>query len=336
MTTPDWFCSGWVDDKPRVEEVMQYRLARGDHAYASSYGANVNNQLPGAWKRMKLAGCIGIFLRDSELIVCGGKHRRPYFQRAGTCTSRAIRNAGQASTDFAIADKFGLIKPVTLNFAPIYTIGRHEVGKDRCGRGDGAILADTALAAHDYGFATDDLFNGLSEVQQEQQAVRFAAPGVGTPQAWIDACKGHTADTFVPDSFDLVFDCLCSGFGIGYAHGYITGNKDRNGYYGVGSAGAHARALTGIIVDENGDDQWVGTESWSSFPAAPPDDKYSTCDVDLIPVITIRYAGGEKKLAPGEVPLRSKEMWNEIQRSGEIVAIGPARYAASATSQIAV
>lgn len=240
--------------------------------------------------------------------------------------SRAVFRAAQTSLDVAIADNYELLKPVSLNFAPIYTLARHEIGRDRCGSGDGAIVADAAKAVSDYGIATDDLFPGLTEPQIEELAVRYAAPGVGTPQNWIAACSGHTCKTFYCDELHWIFDCIASGYSVAYANSNITGSPDSKGIAGVGSPGGHARCFVGVFLDENGETQLESSESWGRFPAGQPSASDRTMPIEDMPCITLTYAGGKKKLAPGDVGVRAKDFWAYIQANGEAWAISAPKY----------
>lgn len=329
------FVSGYRHDPARVAEVISTREARGDAISASAFNAaNPHEQLTGSWARAKARGVTGIFLRDRERVVNGGKHRRPFLQRAGTCVSRGMDRGVQTSLDVAIADNYALRKAVEISFAPIYSLARHEVGGDRCGSGDGAILADAAQAVHDYGVATTDLFPGTSEDDVERIAVKYAAPGVGTPSSWIAACKGHTAVTFAPDSLELLFDCLAAGYAVPYAHGYVTGAPNRNGISGLGAYGPHCRCFTGLFVDVNGQVQLVSSESWGAFPARQPMDSDQTIPVNQIPCINLVYAGGTKTLAPGDVGVIASTWWEQIQHGGEAWAVGAPRFDAANVADV--
>lgn len=321
------FVSGWISDPVRVANVIAERNARGDLVMSSTFVAAHANSLPGTWELMKNRGVTGVFLRDRE-VTLRSQHRRPYLQRAGTCVSRGMARGVQTSLDVAIADNCELLRPIEVSFAPIYTMARHECGHDRCGSGDGAILADAARAVHDYGVATTKLFAGQPEDSVEQQALRFAAPGVGTPQSWLAAAKGHTCLTFWPETLSLVFDCLAAGYAVPYAHGYVTGTPNSNGVSNLGAYGPHCRCFVGVFVDEHGETQLESSESWGRFPAGQPVDADQTMNVDQIPCIALRYAGGEKKLAPGDVGVDAKRFWSEIQSGGEAWAVGAPKFAA--------
>ena len=315
------FLSGWVSDPVRVAEVIAERDARGDAVMSSTFITSTAAQLPGTWERLKSRGITGVFLRDRERTLLG-EYRRPHLQRAGTCVSRGMARGVQTSLDVSIADRCQLLEPVEISFAPIYTMARHEFGNDRCGRGDGAILADAARAVHDYGVATTDLFRGQSEDSIERLAVRFGAPGVGTPQDWLSAAKGHVSVTFWPETLDLVFDCIAAGFAVPYAHSFVTGSPNQRGLSDLGIFGPHCRCFVGVFQDENGDTQLESSESWGRFPAGPPTDADQTMPISRIPRITLRFAGGEKLLAPGDVGVNAKRFWSEIQSGGEAWAVG--------------
>lgn len=330
------FQPGWINDPSRVADVIAARTSRGDDVYASSYNAaNPHLALAGTWARLKALKRTGVFLRDRELVVLG-KYRRPYLQRRGTCVTRGTTRGVQTSLDVAIADQFGLLKPTDITFATTYSLARHEVGKDRCGSGDGAILADAAQAVHDYGVAATSLFKGLTEDQIEQLACKFAAPGVGTPREWIQACQGHTCVTFLPDSLELLYDCIAAGYAVPYAMNYITGEPNAKGLAGLGSFGPHCRCFVGVYLDENGDTQLESSESWGRFPAGQPTDADQTIPVEQIPCVTIKYAGGTKQLAPGDVGVNAKAFWEQIHTNGEAWAVGAPRFAASSVSDMAV
>ena len=239
------------------------------------------------------------------------------------CVSRGVARAAQASLDWEIIKKGALLQAAEIAFAPIYSLARHEFGQDRVGYGDGAILSDAVEAIHNLGYASTDLFAGMTEVQQEQLAVKYATPGVGTPAAWQAACKGHAAKTMSPDSLELLFDGIAAGYGAAYACNYITGDTaNSDGMYRLGSPGGHCRCFVGLAVDHNGNTQLEGLESWSAYPASNPDNKYSTCDVSEIPCCTFNGARERFTLAPGSCILDSNQFWNEIQRSGEVWLIG--------------
>jgi hypothetical protein len=333
MTLPTNFVSGWICDSERVTDVIAERRSRGDAVMSSIFTERHAHELPGTWERKKARGVTGVFLRDRERSL-HGRHRRPFLQRAGTCVSRGMCRGIQASLDFAIADQFELSQPVEIAFAPIYTMARHECGHDRCGTNDGAILADAAKAVHDYGVATTAVFSGMSEDDIERLAVRYAAPGVGTPGQWMLAAKGHTCTTFWPESLRLLFDCIAAGYAVPYAHGYITGSPNSKGISDLGSVGPHCRCFVGVFVDENGETQLESSESWGRFPAGQPNDSDQTMPVEQIPQIMLRYAGGEKQLAPGDVGVHAKRFWEQIQTGGEAWAVGPPRFEATSVMEL--
>ena len=321
------FVSGWISDQARVAEVIEERKSRGDLVTGGGFTAAHATELPGTWERMKNRGVTGVFLRDREMVLLN-HFLRPYLQRAGTCVSRGMARGVQTSLDVAIADNFQLLEPVEVSFAPIYTMARHEFGHDRCGRGDGAVLADAARAVHDCGVATSALFCGNSEDSVEQLAIRFGAPGVGTPKSWIAAAAGHECVTFWPESLSLLFDCIAAGYAVPYAHNYVTGLPNSQGISDLGELGPHCRCFVGVFVDEHGDTQLESSESWGRFPAGQPTDADQTMPIDQIPCITIRYAGGIRKLAPGDVGVVATRFWSEIQSDGEAWAVGPPRFPA--------
>ncbi|WP_010587993.1 hypothetical protein [Schlesneria paludicola] len=325
MNIPSNFVSGWVSDPHRVQDSILERAGRGEPVMGATFCLQHAQELPGTWERMKTRGCTGVFLRDREFVV-RGKHRRPMLQRAGTCVSRGTCRGLQTSLDVAIADNLALLKSVELTFAPIYTLARHEVGKDRCGRGDGAILADAMKAVHDFGVATTELFPGLTEDQVERLAVQYAAPGVGTPANWLAACNLHTCVTFWPETLDLLCDCLAAGYAVPYAHSYITGAPNSKGVSDLGLFGPHCRCFVGVFLDENGETQLESSESWGRFPAGQPTDADQTMPVEQIPCINLHYAGGVKKLAPGDVGVNAKRFWSQIKSGGEAWAVGPPRF----------
>ena len=331
------FVPGWKHDPVRIGEVFADRLARGDHVYASTFAAaHPKLALAGTWQRLKALGVNGVFLRDREKTVCQGHYRRPYLQRRGTCVSRGTARGVQTSLDVAIADRFAMLQPVTVSFAPIYSLARHEIGKDRCGGGDGAILADAMQAVHDYGVANTTLFGSMTEDQIEQMACQYAAPDVGTPESWIKACKGHACVTFCTESLALLFDCIAAGFAVPYAMNYVTGEPNRNGISDLGDFGPHCRCFTSVFVDQNGEDQLGSSESWGRYPAGSPQDQDQTMPVDQIPCVTLKYAGGQRQLPPGDVGVNAKRFWSQIDGNGEAWAVAPPQFAASNVSDAKV
>jgi hypothetical protein len=328
------FISGWRSEPNYVRDQIAEREAAGHLVTSAAFCASKPN-LAGTWKAMKAAGCTGIFLRDFEPRLLSGNYRRPCFQKFGTCTSRGMFRGCQTSLDASILASVSLMKPVNLTFAPIYSLSRVEVGKNRCGSGDGAILADSARAVHDYGVATNDLFPGTSEDDIEKMAVKFAAPGAKTPSSWIAACKGHTCTTFWPDTLDMIFDCIASRYAVPYANGYITAKPNSNGLSRLGSQGGHARCFVGVYVDENGEDQLESSESWGRYPAGDPHVEDSTMPIGDMPRITIRYAGGTHELAPGDVGVDAKQFWQAIQDGGEAWAVSAPNYEADSVSEAA-
>ena len=331
---PDGFVGGWICDPARVKESIERRLERGDAVTSSTFIARHANELPGTWQRMKSQGITGVFLRDHERALLNGNYRRPYLQRRGTCVSRGTARGVQTSLDVAIANHFELLKPVEVTFAPIYSLARHEVGKDRCGSGDGAILADAVQAVHDYGVATTDLFHGVSEDGVERMAVQYAAPAVGTPASWVQAAKGHTCVTFWPEDLELLVDCLAAGYAVPYAMNYVTGSSSHYGISGLGSYGPHCRCFVGVFVDENGETQLESSESWGRFPAGQPTDSDQTMPIDQIPRITLSYAGGQRQLPPGDVGVNAKQFWHEIQSGGEAWAVGAPSFEVGSVSEL--
>lgn len=313
---PDGFVQGYVRDVIRLQECIAERHARGDLVMASQV-----NGLAGSYDRLKASGTTSLFLRDAEVPLIG-RHRRPYLQRAGTCVSRGMARGLQTSLDWVIVQLGSILLPLEVTFAPIYSLARHEVGRDRCGSGDGAMLCDAAKAVHDFGVATTALFVGMSEDKVEQQAVHFAAPGVGTPPAWIAASKGHTAKTFSPDVLSLVFDSLSAGYAVPYASGWVTGSPNAKGISRLGSSGGHCRCFTGYFLDESGVLRLVSSESWGRFPAGQPTDSDQTMDVNDMPCVTVMTSTGPVKLAPGDVGVDAKQFWDAIESSGEAWAVG--------------
>lgn len=318
--------TGWVQNPVAVKEVIQFRQERGDAVMSSAFGASNRPELAGYWKSLKAQGYTGVFLRDVEPKILGGKYRRPYMQKRGTCVSRGFAHAAQLAIDYDIVKRFGLEQVVEIAFAPIYSLARHECGKDRVGSGDGAILADAATALHDWGVGlTNIIFPGLTEDQQEQLAVKYAAPRVGTPKAWIDACAGHTCKTFWPETLDSLFDCIAAGYPVPYGSNRLTGYPNAKGIANVGSSGGHCRYFSGVFVDEQGNDQLCSSESWGRFPAGQPNVADQTMPIDQMPVVELHYADGVKKLAPGEVGVVAKNFYAEIESGGENWAVSPAK-----------
>jgi len=317
----DWFVSGYVYNPSRVQDVKDEMVAAGAMIMASQ-----QEQLQGSWARAKASGVTGIFLRDKELALLG-RYRRPHFQHSGTCVSRGMTRGGQVSLDYSIIHGGSLASPVELSFAPVYTLARHEIGLDRCGYGDGAILADAAKAVRRVGFATTKLFEGMTERQVEALAVKFAAPGVGTPRNWKEACIGHTALVFSPEALELLFDTIAAGYAVPYACGRVTGLPDpRTGLARLGSSGGHCRCFVGVYIDETGRTQLESSESWGRFPAGQPQEIDHTMDVMQMPRITVLTAGGPITLAPGDVGVDAMQFWDSIQNSGEAWAVGPPDY----------
>ena len=327
MTWPADFVSGWICDPKRVADVIAERISRGDAVMSSTFIARHANELPGTWNRMQARGVTGVFLRDREQSLLG-HYRRPFLQRAGTCVSRGMCRGVQASLDVAIVDHCELLQPIEVAFAPIYTMARHECGHDRCGPGDGAILADAARAVHDLGVTTTALFSGTNEDEIERLAVRYAAPGMGTPRPWLQAAQGHTCTTFWPETLALLFDCIAAGYAVPYAHKYITALPNSKGISSLGSLGPHCRCFVGLFLDENGETQLESSESWGRFPAGQPTDSDQTIPIEEIPQIILHYAGGTKRLAPGDVGVNAKQYWEQIQSNGEAWAVGPPRFLA--------
>ncbi len=327
------FVSGWRSDPAAVQDSILDRASRGDAVMGATFTSLHANDLPGTWKRMQAAGHKGIFLRDKELVVRGG-YRRPCLQRRGTCVSRGMFRGVQTSLDVDVASNSSLLKSVDVSFAPIYSLARVEVGKNRCGSGDGAILADAARAVHDYGVATTALFPGTSEDDVEKLACKYATPGQQTPSSWIQACKTHTCVTFWPETLDLLFDCLAAGYAVPYAMNYVTGDPNSSGISDLGSYGPHCRCFVGVFLDENGETQLESSESWGRFPAGQPMDTDQTCPVEQIPRITIKYAGGEKQLAPGDVGVNAKRFYAQIQSGGEAWAVGAPQFQAQGVADL--
>lgn len=322
------FPTGFHSDPVRVRESIQERTDAGERVMASAYMAT-KPDLRGTWKRMVARGITGIFLRDRELIILGGKYRRPYMQRIGTCVARAFGRAGQTSLDVAIADNLELMRPVEISFAPVYSLARVEVGRNRVGYQDGAIMADAAAAVAKYGYATTaDIMPGKTEDQIEQAAAYYATPGRSTPAEWIAACRGNVSETAWPETLEDVFDFIAAGYAVAYAHGYVTGWPNAKGISDLGGYGNHARYFSGVFLDENGDTQLVSTESWGSFPARQPTNTDQTAPVETLPRIKLRYAGGEKMLAPGDVGVNAVRFWGQIRQGGEAWAVSPPSFLA--------
>jgi len=317
------FDSGCVLDPVRVQEVIALRSERGDAVMASAFAAANRPELTGYWAKLKASGVKGVFLRGAEPKVLGGKHRRPFLQRRGTCVARGLTRAAQTSLDWDIAERFGLSVVTELAFAQSYSDARH-LGGDRFSS-DGAILANAAWAIHDYGIPPQSLFANMTEDQQEQLAVKFAAPGQKTPEAWRAAARGHTAVTFMPDSLPSLLDCVAAGYASPYAMSRLTAKPDARGLSQPGNKGNHCRYFSCVYVDENGDDQLGSSESWGRYPAGDAHSEDQTMPVEQIPCISIRYAGGVKKLAPGEVGVNAKAFYELIRTGGEAWAIGVVR-----------
>jgi hypothetical protein len=334
------FQSGWVSDPQRVDEIVAMRTERGDAVLDVSFAANYRLDLAGTWQRAKSQGYTGIFLRDRESVLLARpgdplelkRYRRPFLQKFGTCVSRGMCRGVQTTFDAAIVDRSLLLRPSEFTFAPIYSLARHECGHDRCGSGDGAILADAATAVHDFGVATTDLFKGMSEDDVERDAVRYAAPGVGTPAMWIAASRGHTCVTFLPQQLEMIFDCIAAGYAVPYAMSYVTAKPNKYGISGLGSYGPHCRCFVGVFVDENGETQLESSESWGRFPAGDPTTSDQTMPVEQMPCVELHYAGGVRKLAPGDVGVNAKSFYAQIRSGGEAWAVGPAKHEATSVA----
>ena len=140
--------------------------------------------------------------------------------------------------------------------------------------------------------------------------------------------------TFWPESLSLLFDCIAAGYAVPYAHSYVTGQPNANGISDLGSMGPHCRCFVGVFVDENGETQLESSESWGRFPAGQPHDADQTMPVAEIPCITLRYADGKRKLAPGDVGVNAKRFWDQIQSGGEAWAVGAPKFEAESVGEV--
>ena len=115
---------------------------------------------------------------------------------------------------------------------------------------------------------------------------------------------------------------------------YVARSPSRSGISGRGSYGPHCRCSVGVFVDENGVPQLESSESWGRFPAGQPSDSDQTLPVDQIPRITLKYAGGQRQLPPGDVGVNAKQFWHEIQSGGEAWAVGAPNFDAGSVSEL--
>lgn len=314
------FVPGFIYDPVRAADVTAERIAKGQLVFASQ-----QNQLAGSCQRLRDSGVTFFSMRDAEVTLLG-RHRRPFLQKRGTCVSRGFARGLQCSLDYAIARLGKLLIACEVSFAPIYSMARIDIGRGRCGYGDGAILADAAQAVQELGCATIDLFKGLTEDQVEQLACKYAAPGMGTPREWLEASKLHTADTFAPETIELLFDCIAAGYAVPYGNGYVTAMPDQNGLSRLGSSGAHCRCFTGFYVDKFGNLQLISSESWGRYPAGQPQQTDQTIDVSQIPCIIVQTIAGPRVLAPGDVGVDARQFFSACQNGGEMWAVGAPRF----------
>ncbi|QDT54653.1 hypothetical protein Pan44_26880 [Caulifigura coniformis] len=320
------FPTGWFSDPNRVLFVRQLLVAarEGGSVYTA---AGVPSML-GRWKAAVKKGVYLIHHRQAERMLLG-RWRGPDFQRRGTCASRAQFRVLQTSWAWQIVMRAVIGQYTELSYEFLYGVARAMVrrgqlgpahpGSCQCGRcsGDGAIVADLALASRDIGILARGIIAGIDLSQSnEAQAVDWGQPNSRIPQAVLDAAAPYRARIMQADSVMEMADALASGhpgnFGATY---YGSPNAQLQG--GIvrltPNGGGHAESRTGVVLlrpvkDPDDDAELLAATgffvdgSWGDWPKGDRN---------------LRYAGGVYELPPGSYVAPASDHAIGLRQGGE-------------------
>ena len=190
-----------------------------------------------------------VFLFEIERKLTG-KVRAPHNQTIGDCVSQGVTGACedlefiQMAVDISFA-----FHP--LSSEVIYGLARHQIGRDQCGSGDGAVVGWGVQAAKTYGvlprakYGKYDLTNYSGQI-----AKSFGAPRVGTPVELAEESKKYpikeASSIQGPDFYSQAIDILANlGLIVTGSNQLYNDVRDVTGFCKPAGSGGHCTYYDG-------------------------------------------------------------------------------------------
>lgn len=248
---PD-FVSGWED---RPEEVAAVAALQPIGSFEDTDAFHASDPLPDL-----------VAQQDAAIKVLG--HLLPTRNQgnAGTCVGFGTHRAVEFTTLVAIARG----KPFQFfdtAIEPTYAGGRHEIGNDRLGRGDGNIGAWCAEFVKRWGVCARQTYPSLGIDLSEysiKTAREWGAPGRGVPDKFEPILKQFPVQSITRiTTIEQLKRALANGYGVAESSGYLL-RRTRNakGIIEAYQGGGHCQNVSGYIVID-GVTYFAFENSWS-------------------------------------------------------------------------
>lgn len=198
-----------------------------------------------------------------------GRTLNAFTQNRGTCVGQGTARAIQLSLYWHLAFGEEIGKPIFISPEYLYGGARIQIRRGSLGRGDGAVGADAAMMAHEYGILCRGVYGTIDlSGPREDLAVQWGEPGHGVPAVLVtEASKYKSAACFLCKTIEDCEDALISGHALALCSNSIfSDTRDSDGMCRWSSTGAHCRCIGGMFIDKKGRRVFVEYQSWGDYP----------------------------------------------------------------------
>lgn len=180
-----------------------------------------------------------------------GKVRPPHAQEIGDCVSHGTTGAAE-DLQFVQMNRNKALTFKWLSSEVMYALARHQVGRDACGRGDGAVVAWALEAGKTFGMVARDKYGNIDiSNYNSHYAKSWGAPGAGCPSDLLPIAKTHlfTEAHLVTgqNKYEQCRDALMSGGVIVTGSNQLySSQRDSQGFCRPEGSGGHCTYYRGF------------------------------------------------------------------------------------------
>ncbi len=157
---------------------------------------------------------------------------------------------------------------------PIYALARHEIGRDKLGRGGGAVVAYGIQAVMDFGVIIRGVYGKIDLSKPDDSLANlWGAPGHGCPDQIEEIAKQLPVKAAAPiTSVIEARDAVYNGYYLVMGSNHIPGqneSRDSNGFLQLKGRGGHCTGIDGF----NDLEEWFRYDngSWPPVSGANPE-----------------------------------------------------------------
>ena len=196
----------------------------------------------------------------------------------------------------------------------VYGLARHQIGKDGCGSGDGAVVGWGVQAVQQFGIVARGEYGSYDlSVYSGQTAKLFGAVGRGAPSILADIAKQHPIKEASviegPDFYSQAIDVLANcGLIVTGSNQLYASNRDSSGFCRTAGQGGHCTYYRGFS-DNPKRPGIIYQQSWGN-------------DVPTGGEAKVTLPHGREEILPAGAFFIDADAFNKMHRSGgEVWAI---------------